>query len=41
MSGNVSHADLTENIAKMFKVKDTQTIVLFGFNNHFGIYYHL
>ena len=33
---NVSKADLTEALARRFKVKDARTIVIFGFRTAFG-----
>jgi len=33
---NVSKEELTEKVAKMYSVKDKQTIILFGFRTQFG-----
>eukprot|EP00386_Alphamonas_edax_P006499 GDKI01021021.1.p2 GENE.GDKI01021021.1~~GDKI01021021.1.p2 ORF type:complete len:145 (+),score=59.18 GDKI01021021.1:31-435(+) len=34
--GNVSKKDLRDKIAQMYKVKDAETIILFGFKTAFG-----
>eukprot|EP01080_Neovahlkampfia_damariscottae_P000875 gene875-9786_t len=33
---SLSNKELTEKLAKMYKVENQQTIVLFGFKSHFG-----
>jgi small subunit ribosomal protein S24e len=33
---NVPKAELTEKLARMYKVSDPKTIFLFGFTTHFG-----
>jgi small subunit ribosomal protein S24e len=35
-AANVSKADLKEKLAKMYDVRDTNCISLFGFRTHFG-----